>query len=273
MNEKASSVQLTPFTFDERQVRVIQGEDGDPRFVAKDVAEALGYTWKGQSGSLGHVPEEWKGVCSVQTPSGRQQMAALTEQGLYFFVARSDKPKALPFQKWLAGEVLPAIRQTGGYQLPAIQPDQARLTGELALLECFCTLNKPAPSSRVALLEKIGSAHGLNTAWLPGYVEDAPEAGQGSLDTDSATALLKQYGVRIGTKAFNDRLEEIGILERRTRQARTSSKTRGYWCITDKGQAYGKNITAPQCPRETQPHWYRDRFLDLLALVGMEGAA
>ncbi|WP_445157634.1 BRO-N domain-containing protein [Halomonas sp. E14] len=271
MNEKASNVQLTPFTFDERQVRVIQGEDGEPRFVAKDVAEALGYVWKGQSGSLGHVPEEWKGVCFVQTPSGRQQMAALTEQGLYFFVARSDKPKALPFQKWLAGEVLPAIRQTGGYQLPAARPDQARLTGELALLECFCTLNNPAPSSRVVLLEKIGSAHGLNTAWLPGYVEDGPEAGQGSLDTDSATALLAEFGVRITAAVFNQRLAAMGILERRNRKAR--SGTKAYWCVTDKGQAYGKNITAPQSPRETQPHWYRDRFLDLLALVGMKGAA
>ena len=270
MNDKASSVQLTPFTFDERQVRVIQGDDGDPRFVAKDVAEALGYTWNGTS-RIGHVPEEWRGVTSVVTPSGSQQMAVLTEQGLYFFVARSDKSKALAFQKWLAGEVLPAIRQTGGYQLPAAQPDQARLTGELALLECFCTLNSPAPSSRVTLLEKIGTAHGLNTAWLPGYVEDAPEAGQGSLDTDSATALLSEFGLRITTPAFNRRLSDMGLLERRIRKSRSGPK--GYWCITGKGQAYGKNITAPQSPRETQPHWYRDRFLDLLALVGMEGAA
>jgi len=61
------------------------------------------------------------------------------------------------------------------------------------------------------------------------------------------------------------------ILERRTRKSRTGPK--GYWCVTDKGQAFGKNLTAPQSPRETQLHWYRDRFLDLLTLVGMEGAA
>jgi prophage antirepressor-like protein len=35
---------------------------------------------------------------------------------LYFFLGRSDKAKALPFQKWLAGEVLPAIRKTGRYE-------------------------------------------------------------------------------------------------------------------------------------------------------------
>ena len=45
-------------------------------------------------------------------------MLMLSEQGLYFFVARSDKPRALPFQKWLAGEVLPSLRRTGRYALP-----------------------------------------------------------------------------------------------------------------------------------------------------------
>ncbi|QGQ71226.1 ORF6C domain-containing protein [Halomonas sp. PA16-9] len=39
----------------------------------------------------------------------------LSEQGLYFFLGRSDKPKALPFQMWLAGDVLPAIRKHGHY--------------------------------------------------------------------------------------------------------------------------------------------------------------
>lgn len=31
--------------------------------------------------------------------------------------------------------------------------------------------------------------------------------------------------------------------------------------------AYGKNLTNPQSPRETQPHWYVDRFLDLVSQV------
>ncbi|MFB8829081.1 Bro-N domain-containing protein [Azotobacter sp. CWF10] len=48
-------------------------------------------------------------------PSGVQDMAVLSEQGMYFFLARSDKPTALPMQKWVAGEVLPSIRKTGSY--------------------------------------------------------------------------------------------------------------------------------------------------------------
>ncbi|MNE73519.1 hypothetical protein D3C80_1695370 [compost metagenome] len=41
-----------------------------------------------------------------------------------------------------------------------------------------------------------------------------------------------------------------------------------FWSITDKGLRYGKNLTSPQSPRETQPHWYVDRFLELADLIG-----
>ena len=98
-------------------VRTFRDKAGEPLFVAKDVALALGYEWNGNA-RIAHVPAEWRGVTSVVTPSGTQEMVVLTEQGLYFFLGRSDKPKALPFQKWLAGEVLPAIRKHGGYLTP-----------------------------------------------------------------------------------------------------------------------------------------------------------
>lgn len=103
---------LREFPFVAQSIRVVLIND-EPWFVAKDVAIALDMTWSGNR--VVHVPEEWRGVTSVVTPSGNQNMAILSEQGLYFFLGRSDKPKALPFQKWIAGEVLPAIRKTGRY--------------------------------------------------------------------------------------------------------------------------------------------------------------
>jgi prophage antirepressor-like protein len=123
-NSGASAL-VFPFTpsFAVRAVLI----DGEPWFVAKDVAEALDYTWNG-SARIEHVPEEWRGVTSVVTPSSQQDMAVLSEQGLYFFLGRSDKPKALPFQKWLAGEVLPAIRKTGRYESAAGKPAYEMLT-------------------------------------------------------------------------------------------------------------------------------------------------
>lgn len=110
------------FDFGEKPIRTVK-KDGEVWFVAKDVAVALDYTWSGNR--TAHVPEEWRGVTSVVTPSGEQEMQVLSEQGLYFFLGRSDKPKSLPFQKWIAGEVLPQLRRTGTYSLP--QSPQASL--------------------------------------------------------------------------------------------------------------------------------------------------
>lgn len=108
---------IQPFAFEDKLVRTLLDEQGEPWFVAKDVALALGYQWNGAA-RIAHVPEEWRRVTSVVTLRGdAQDMQILSEQGLYFFVARSDKPAALPFQRWLAGEVLPSLRRTGSYAL------------------------------------------------------------------------------------------------------------------------------------------------------------
>ena len=109
---------LPLFEFEGQPLRVHLDAAGEPWFVAKDVALALGYQWNG-SARIAHVPEEWKRVTSVVTLRGdAQNMQLLSEPGLYFFVARSDKPRALPFQKSLAGEVLPSLRRLGRYEMP-----------------------------------------------------------------------------------------------------------------------------------------------------------
>lgn len=101
-------------------VRIVERND-EPWFVAKDVAKALGYASTNMTTIFQAVPEEWKGSNPITTLGGEQEMLIISEQGLYFFLGRSDKPVALPFQKWLAGKVVPAIRKTGGYM--AAKPD------------------------------------------------------------------------------------------------------------------------------------------------------
>jgi prophage antirepressor-like protein len=98
-------------------LRVIE-IDGEPWFVAKDVAEALGYSSTNMVQIFSHVPDEWKGSNPIPTPGGMQNMLCISEPGLYFFLGRSDKPLALPFQKWIAGDVVPSIRKKGFYAAP-----------------------------------------------------------------------------------------------------------------------------------------------------------
>lgn len=111
---------LQVFGFEGRSVRVVE-KDGNPWWVAKDVAEVLDIRWDGAR-TISHVPEEWRGSTLTTTPSGSQEMVTLSEQGLYFFICRSDKPKALEFQKWIAGEVIPSIRKTGSYGVTLNNP-------------------------------------------------------------------------------------------------------------------------------------------------------
>lgn len=109
-----SANDITPFIFKDQSVRAI-AIDGEAWFVAKDVVEAVEAKW--HHTAIAHVPDQWKGSDRITTPGGTQEMAVLSEQGVYFYLSRSDKPAALPVQMWIAGEVLPSIRKTGAYSV------------------------------------------------------------------------------------------------------------------------------------------------------------
>lgn len=63
-------------------------------------------------------------------------MTVLTEQGLYFYLDRCDKPAALKYQMWIAGEVVPSIRKHGAYMTPGtIMESLAKPESIITLLE------------------------------------------------------------------------------------------------------------------------------------------
>ena len=86
---------------------------GEPWFVGKDVAEALGYS-NARKAVLVHVDAEDKGVTKWDTPGGTQQMTIINESGLYALILSSKLPSAKEFKHWVTSEVLPSIRKTGG---------------------------------------------------------------------------------------------------------------------------------------------------------------
>jgi len=107
-----------PFLFGGVQIRVVIDDDGAPWFVAQDVCTVLGLGTE----QTRRLDEDEKGLRSVQTPSGEQQMVAVNESGLYALVLGSRKPEAKVFKKWVTKEVLPAIRQTGSYSIAPAAP-------------------------------------------------------------------------------------------------------------------------------------------------------
>lgn len=116
------------------QVRVVD-VNGEPWFVAKDVCECLDI---GNSrDAVAALDEDEKGVDSIDTPGGAQEMSIISEAGLYSLILRSRKPEAKAFKRWITHEVLPSIRKTGGYgqwnlpRVPKSFPDALRMIADI----------------------------------------------------------------------------------------------------------------------------------------------
>lgn len=101
------------FDFHGHDVRVLLAEDGEPRWVAADIAKILGYR-EAYHLTRG-LDDDEKGPHTVGTPSGDQQMITITESGLYSAILRSRSDGAAEFRRWVTRQVLPSIRRHGAY--------------------------------------------------------------------------------------------------------------------------------------------------------------
>ena len=89
--------------------------DGEPWFVGKDVAAALGYTNSRDAIATHVFADDKGGVESIDTLGGRQKMTIINESGLYALVFGSRLKIAKEFKHWVTSEVLPSIRKNGAY--------------------------------------------------------------------------------------------------------------------------------------------------------------
>lgn len=121
---------LIPFEFNGTAVRVVE-KDGEPFFVAKDVAELLGYARPTKA-----VQDHCKGVLKWDTPTegGIQEMSIIPERDVYRLIMKSKLPAAEQFEEWVVGTVLPSIRKNGGYIA-----DQENLTPEEIVAKALFT--------------------------------------------------------------------------------------------------------------------------------------
>lgn len=115
---------LSVFRFDGADVRTVV-IDGEPWFVAADVAAILGYR---EAHDLTRtLDDDEKGPHPVRTPGGEQYLVVISEAGLFKAIVqrqsgRISDPAARAavktFQRWITHEVLPSIRRTGSYVTP-----------------------------------------------------------------------------------------------------------------------------------------------------------
>jgi len=106
------------------EIRVMV-KDGEPWFVGKDVANVLGYA-NTKDALAKRVEREDKRGSQIATPlGGTQTMTIINESGLYSLILSSKLPQAKEFKRWVTNEVLPQIRQTGGY-IPVNKEDDEK---------------------------------------------------------------------------------------------------------------------------------------------------
>ena len=102
-------------------VRVVEYE-GEPWFVASDVAKALGYADPSRA-VVEHCKKQKKSTILVNNQYGNTtplNQSIIPESDVYRLVMRSNLPSAVEFQDWICEEVIPAIRKTGAYGVPAL---------------------------------------------------------------------------------------------------------------------------------------------------------
>ena len=186
------------------QIRTIE-KDGEPWFVGKDVAIALGY--KDTVNALkSHVDAEDKGGWQITTPSGTQEMTIINESGLYSLVLSSKLPTAKKFKRWITSEVIPSIRKHGAYMTPdkleevLLKPD--------TLIQLAQNL-KAEQEKRRALEAKV------ETDKPKVLFADSVEAAKTSILIGELAKLLKQNGINIGQNRLFQWLRQNGYLIRR----------------------------------------------------------
>ena len=115
--------EVTKWTFGATEVRTIE-MNSEPWWVLKDVCAVLDI--KNHKDAATRLEDDEKGVASIDTLGGVQNMTIINESGLYSVILRSDKPQAKQFRKWVTSEVLPAIRKTGSYTAKPVDELKAK---------------------------------------------------------------------------------------------------------------------------------------------------
>lgn len=186
------------------QVRTVT-IDGDPWFVAKDVAMALGYA-KPENAVANHIDPEDKTSTLIQGSGSNYKSKAtlINESGLYSLVLSSKLPTAKKFKHWITSEVLPAIRRTGGYIANAETMTDAEIMSKALLIAKQTIENRE---------QRIHSLEAETERMKPKEIfADAVSASNSSILIGDLAKILHGNGIKIGRGRLFAWMREHGFL-------------------------------------------------------------
>lgn len=221
------NTQLAPFSFEGQSLRVITDEQGQPWFVAADVLASLQLDRK----ALERLDADEKGVSSIHTLGGDQDMTTVNEPGLYALILGSRKAEAKRFKRWVTHDVIPAIRKTGSYLTPGTlatlpAPTHDRVSAILLIGEAVAKVpGVKAGIAAAAMLTCIQENTGITTEVLRRALPAANEP-MCALNATQLGKLLNR-----SPKATNRLLADNGLQIRNERDE---------WELTEAGEAWAE---------------------------------
>lgn len=181
----------------------VYGDVDNPYFLAKDVAEWIGYDLSSLNKMSQLVDEEERVRKIVPTPGGNQEMWFLTENGLYEVLMQSRKPIAKQFKKGVK-EILKSVRKHGAYMTQNTL--ELALTSPDFLIQLATKLKEER--ARAAMLEEKSQIQEEQIKIAAPKVEYHDQVLM-SADTYTTNQIAKELGISAVT--LNKKLKALGI--------------------------------------------------------------
>ena len=252
-------------------------QDFNGRFCLNDLHRVAGGEDKHKPSNFLRI-ETTKDLCTEIDRCSDMSIASVevikggTEQGTYVL-----REIVYAYAMWISP--LFSLKVIRTFDAVVQQRNRAQLSDKVQagtiLLESMAKTLNLSNSSKLGGYQKLQQMAGLPNL-SPNYAIDAPiDAADGSSrTTHSLTELIRKNRLNITAQAAYKRLAELGLVERKSRPSTKGvDKTKHYWSITSKGLIYGKNMTSPNNPRETQPHFFESKSTDLVKLMVLGQAA
>lgn len=226
---------LIPFEYEGKQVRIVE-QDGEPWFVAADICAVLDISK--HRDAITKLDDDERGSVRVDTLGGPQDVAAISEPGMYKLALRSDKPNAKPFIRFVTHDVLPSIRKTGAYVAPNAPVAQDTLNAAVsdwsALKHVAADFFNDKNQILLAVNKAIRTRHNVDFISLLGQEKQAPL--QLVAPTNKPLLTPSEIGVALNmtAQAVNKRLVAL-CLQIKDRAAKGYT----FYRLTEAGQQYG----------------------------------
>ncbi len=251
--------------------------DLDGRYCLNDLHRAAG-------GAVQHRPSDWlknkqsqelieqlSSEWGISSLEGNQPVSVIhggNSQGTYVI-----KELVYAYAMWISAafslKVIRTFDSVVTQANPVTNPSADKMQAGVILLESAAKMLNLSNSSKLGAYQKLQKVAGLPDL-MPAYAIDAPAGAMdgSSRSTQSLSTLLKTNNIKMTANQAYHQLSDLGIVEQKTRPSRSGvNGVKKFWSLTAKGCMYGKNITSPVNPRETQPHFFESKSAELLRLM------